>query len=102
MTIDEFFDVLPRDGWELCGNLIRRFGCDCCDCPLTAAAATKGWNPPNPREDRTRQIQSAGESLQLSLSTITAIASSADTGRFSHPAIRARLLDHCGLTEAVT
>lgn len=88
MTYDEFFEKLPRDGWQLIGSAIRR---EPNECPISAVAGSSSvrwWK--------------FTESLGIDYGMGERIAVTAD-GRSSlrqyDPALRARLLAHCGLKE---
>ncbi len=85
MTIDQFFEKLPRDGWEIRNGVIRRGLC----CPVTAAHEAQfsacGW-------------PDAAEELGLEYPVAQDIVAAADDEDARLRPLRARLLDHCGLT----
>ena len=87
MGIDEFFEKLPRDGWRLLSHYgkqrIRREQC----CPLEVAAKTG----PNSVPEAAAILQAG--SIQM------AVMDAADEYKGHDPALRARLLAHCNLTE---
>lgn len=77
MTLDEFFEKLPRDGWMLNGEMeIRcRDDADCC---------------PWLRVNRTGAIPGGTSWTPL-------VWHAADNDKGHDKALRARLLEHCGL-----
>ena len=101
MTLDEFFEVLPKDGWEFALDIhgervvVRRKAC----CPIVAAsrALTNNFVADN------RVAVSVGLSMGLAKPDCVAIIRAADNGprwaRGFSALLRQRLLEHCGLTE---
>jgi hypothetical protein len=86
MTLDEFFEKLPRDGWAITPIGTIRRGLEC---PIIAVAD----------DDYTcDQWPSAADSIGLEFDDSHEIACASD-GDECDPALRARLLAHCGLTE---
>jgi len=96
MTIDEFFERLPRDGWvgitadnvsvrdrnKYCAIWVvyaEDFLDDDCEWPIDVFAA--------------------GEEMGLAEETALQIVRAADNSPGHDPALRARLLEHCQLTE---
>lgn len=97
MTLKEFFNRLPTDGWFLfSGILWRRINdndaCDGWDCPITAALS--------PRSGR-GSMKKVATAHQLDFSLTWAIAHAADNScrTPTERRIRRLLLKHCGLTE---
>lgn len=88
MTLDQFFELLPREGWRLVANrfhpeamLIRSIAA-LCQCPLQriAGSINKGIG-------------------MLGSDVAWAIINAADGVEYADPALRARLLKHCGVEE---
>jgi len=89
MTLDEFFKWLPKTGWMLHNNKLRRNTLRP-QCPVTSVA----------RRQRHKvydllQWRYAAEDIGLSLKKAWAIVEAADNT--TNGALRRRLLKHCGL-----
>jgi len=88
MNIDQFFDRLPRGQWHLDGiGMLSRPGCTC---PIYAACGELGFIDPV-----TKAVQKLGMQADDAIKIIDA----ADKRAGFDPEIRARLLQHCGLTD---
>lgn len=97
MTIEEFFEKLPRDGWKLDGHYIvrhRRIG-GYNVCPIASLARLRMTSG---------KWQEAAIEIGLSRGVAKDIITAADYGNAhlskKHQKLRARLLEHCGLVEA--
>ena len=89
MTLDEFFEKLPNDGWALLEGRIRN---GLCECPIECVAGVGPWN-----------FSKGAAVLNLGYPERWAIIVAADNQRGQReydPALRARLLAHCGLKES--
>lgn len=101
MTLDQFFERLPKDGWGICGGgiLLRRkrdFAC-----PVVAVC--RKVHPEYTTDDE--EHLGAGARLGLRESVCLNIACAADNELDDKPSLkrlRRRLLAHCGLTETPT
>lgn len=89
MTLKQFFERLPKDGWSIeCLTCIRRHGFTC---PVCASANRRGvawWL--------------SYTTIGISCNVAGRIARAADGGDFISPTerrIRRLLLAHCGLNE---
>lgn len=97
MTLDEFFERLPRDGWGLWGCGIRRLSPDGLEeqCPVTAACCSGVFS--------VGDYLLAAEPAGLPAGLAEEIAAAADRQLSACPPeqkrIRLRLLEHCGLRE---
>lgn len=86
MTISAFIEGLPRHGWRLEDDL--RIRCDG-QCPVVCGTRFGNYS-----------WQRAAMQIELAQNDAAAIVSAAD-GYVNHdPALRSRLLEHCGLKEA--
>jgi hypothetical protein len=89
MTLREFFKQLPRDGWELQGQLIRRGDWPWCMCPVSSLL-----------NEATCMAGEVAFELGMSLEFTCRIARAADEPSTpTEHRIRRLLLAHCGLTE---
>lgn len=95
MTLEEFFAKLPRDGWRITpvGHLRRgdhRQITSCC--PITAV---------HPASPSAGEWKLAAWELGLDIELAQDIVDAADKHKSIRyaPALRARLLAHCGLDE---
>ncbi len=96
MTIDDFFEKLPKDGWQLQSNCwIRRHESPIkCECPVSSLAGLSD-----------HQWRTAAALLGLTRTDASDLVDAADRFESSRyplygKPLRARLLAHCGLTEA--
>lgn len=93
MTLDEFFEKLPKDGWIATGRTIRSrhesLGPAFMHCPISRVAGS-GFSDQNP--------MGAGRTIGLPEKLRRKIIHAADARGRDYP-LRARLLKHCGLTE---
>lgn len=94
MTLDEFFEKLPKTGWHFMdsaefGKLRIRLGAGC-QCPLEAVAIVDAGSV---------SICRLVEGIGLSFEDGKRIVYAADNWIGHDPALRARLLAHCGLEE---
>jgi len=90
MTLDEFFEKLPHDGWELTAGGLIRFEVEIC--PVCRVCNEEfGTNFDS------RWI-TAGKRLGMFRHVADAIQLAADGWPDHDPSLRARLLSHCGLT----
>lgn len=95
MRLKEFFQRLPKDGWEfLVGDtIIRNYSRGKCECPITASCDT-------PRADH--WVAVAAQELGLSRDLSSRIIDAADGKTLWRPTIRRirrLLLSHCNLSE---
>lgn len=92
MTLDQFFEKLPRDGWRLDLDegpaYIVREGAEL-TCPICYIAGRQGWSA----------VHEAADAIGLNYIDRVEIIRAADGRKNCDPALRARLLEHCGLTE---
>ncbi len=87
MTLDEFFEKLPRDNWfSGYGGRPTRGHC----CPVTAI---------DPAQPTPGNWVDVAKRWHLDTHLAGEIVKAADSIRGHDPALRARLLAHCGLTE---
>lgn len=109
MTLDEFFEALPKDGWRIdVGGTIRREVDYCEDCPITAVyndARGLRWDERCGAEDAGEIVAPLlGLNSKLAGKIIAAADEPLSTLRGfgwdnDMVPLRQRLLEHCGLEE---
>lgn len=87
MTISAFIEGLPQTGWHLRNGYIRAVFGD--QCPISNGTPYRSW-----------QYKAAAKLIGLSTEDAESVAFAADKCIGHDPALRARLLEHCGLKEA--
>lgn len=87
MTLDEFFERLPRDGWAIGPVDCISRSQDGVTCPIYAACGEIGFADPIRK----------GMNLGLSAADATRLVHAVDALYDYDPALRARLLAHCQL-----
>jgi hypothetical protein len=98
MTLKEFFQRLPKDGWWLGGEGEIRRGNDGemddsrCQCPISSLKDL-------PTVDYLRVRREFGIDVDLSAAILAAADNDADPWTPTSGRIRRALLKHCGLTE---
>lgn len=92
-SIDDFLEKLkqtPRDWITSTSGEIRRWNGTICCCPITSCDP---WGP-----SPCHQYGHAALAMGLNLEQYSSIMHAADNHRAHDPALRARLLEACGLT----
>lgn len=95
MTMDEFFAILPKDGWYLdLQNQIRNSHEGCTTCPITHVT-----NTTTSRQYKEQEFKDAGALLGLKSQDVWDIVYAADDLNACDPELRSKLLQYCGLEE---
>lgn len=98
MTLREFFQWLPTEGWWLQGRMIRR---TCCHCPIEEVwceSRKEGIEHLGPA-DLDDGVWECAEMIGLYRSTAERIIQAADAVPGHDVKLRAKLMKHCGLSE---